>query len=72
MRKDCGNHGLSSRRHFLLGAASTAGFHLMKAHGDAEVVARPAVARKTATACIFINLTGAPSHLDTFTPKDGP
>jgi len=72
MSKDCGNHGLASRRHFLLGAASTAGFHMLKVHGDAETVARPAVARKTATACIFINLAGAPSHLDTFTPKDGP
>jgi hypothetical protein len=70
--KNCGNHGDVNRRHFLLGAAGTAGFHLLKAHGDAEVVVRPAVARKTATTCIFINLAGAPSHLDTFAPKDGP
>jgi hypothetical protein len=70
-QRTCGNHQIG-RRHFLLGAASTAGFQLLQSHADAEVIARPAVARKTARACIFINLTGAPSHLDTFTPKDGP
>ncbi len=70
--KNCGNHGQVSRRHFLLGAASTAGFHLLGAHADAEVIARQATPRKTARACIFINLAGAPSHLDTFAPQDGP
>lgn len=68
---NCGNHNMH-RRHFLLGAASAAGFHLLNAHADAEVVSRQAIPRKTARACIFINLAGAPSHLDTFTPKNGP
>lgn len=72
MTKTCGNHGNIHRRHFLLGAAGLAGFKLLEAHADAEVVARPATPRKTARACIFINLAGAPSHLDTFDPKDGP
>lgn len=72
MFNNCGHHGSVSRRHFLLGAASTAGFHLLKSHADAEVVSRAATPRKTAQACIFINLAGAPSHLDTFTPQDGP
>ena len=69
--KNCGKHQ-TSRRHFLLGAASAAGFGLLNAHADAEVVARAAVTKSTARACIFINLAGAPSHLDTFAPKDGP
>ncbi|MBI3684414.1 MAG: DUF1501 domain-containing protein [Acidobacteria bacterium] len=70
--RNCGQHGDIHRRHFLLGAAGAAGFHLLKAHADAEEVARGAATRKTARACIFINLSGAPSHLDTFDPKDGP
>ena len=28
--------------------------------------------RNTARACIFINMNGGPSHVDTFDPKDGP
>lgn len=73
MNRNCGNHDKSTRRHFLFGAAGAAGFHLLKAHADAEVtVGRAATPRSTARACIFINMAGAPSHLDTFTPKDGP
>jgi len=72
MRKNCGFHSLSRRR-FLLGAATTASFQLLNAHADAEVISsRSALPRKTARAAIFINMNGAPSHLDTFTPKDGP
>ncbi|MCS7026489.1 MAG: DUF1501 domain-containing protein [Bryobacteraceae bacterium] len=70
-RETCGRHQMH-RRHFLLGAASAAGFHLLRAHADAEVVSRQVTPRGTARACIFINLNGGPSHLDTFTPKDGP
>lgn len=70
--RNCGHHQ-ASRRHFLLGAAGAAGFHLLGAHADAEEVqARQVTTRKTARACIFINLAGAPSHLDTFAPQDGP
>ncbi len=74
MRKtcqDCGNHQAHTRRHFLFGTA-TAG--LLTAHADAEVVTRrPGVSlRNTARACIFVNLNGGASHLDTFDPKDGP
>ncbi|MBI4910207.1 MAG: DUF1501 domain-containing protein [Acidobacteria bacterium] len=72
MYKTCGNHARHTRRHFLFGAAGAAGFQLMKAHADAEVTSTPVKPRKTARACIFINLAGAPSHLDTFAPKDGP
>lgn len=62
------------RRHFLFGsAASAASVGFAQAHPDAEVTAGPgAVARNTARACIFLNLSGAPSQLDTFDAKDGP
>lgn len=69
--KNCGNHHIGRRR-FLLGAASAAGFQMLNSHADAEVVSRQVTPRKTARACIFINLAGAPSHLDTFAPQDGP
>jgi len=70
---NCGHHGIK-RRHFLFGsAASTASVGLAQAHPDAEVTAsRAAQTRNTATSCIFINLNGAPSQLDTFDAKDGP
>jgi hypothetical protein len=54
----------------LFGSASAA---LLGAHADAEVTsARGATPRGTANACIFVNLNGGPSHMDTFDPKDGP
>jgi len=63
----CAGH---TRRHFLFGSASAA---LLGAHADAEVTsARGATPRGTARACIFVNLNGGPSHMDTFDPKDGP
>ncbi|MDZ4800029.1 MAG: DUF1501 domain-containing protein [Bryobacteraceae bacterium] len=60
------------RRTFLTTAAGIAAFQTAIRRGDAEVVAPGARVRNTARACIFINLNGAPSHLDTFDPKDGP
>lgn len=69
--KNCGNHGMGRRR-FLLGAATAAGFQLLGSHADAEVITRQAVPRRSARACVFINMAGGPSHLDTWTPKDGP
>jgi hypothetical protein len=59
-----------TRRHFLFGAASAA---LLGVHADAETTTRrSARPRGSARACIFINLNGGASHLDTFDPKDGP
>lgn len=66
--RTCGGHGFT-RRHFLFGAASAG---LLSVHADAEVTSRSVSARNTADACIFINLNGGASHLDTFDPKDGP
>jgi hypothetical protein len=67
----CGGHSRYTRRHFLFGAATAS---LLRVHADAEtVVSRPAVrTQNSARACIFINMNGGPSHLDTFDPKDGP
>src|SRR5262245_40432573 len=67
----CGGHSRYTRRHFLFGAASAA---LLRVHADAEPTAsRPAVrTANTARACIFINMNGGPSHLDTFDAKAGP
>jgi uncharacterized protein (DUF1501 family) len=64
----CGGHGFT-RRHFLFGAASAA---LLTSHADAEVATAGARPRNTAKACIFVNLNGGASHMDTFDPKDGP
>src|SRR5262245_20416648 len=59
-----------TRRHFLFGAVGAAGTLLnsLPAEAQTAIVAKP---RNTARACIFINLAGAPSHLDTFDPKEG-
>src|SRR5262245_21070851 len=68
--ENCQGHSPVTRRHLLFGAASAG---LLTAHPDAEVTTRPATRlRGTARACIFINLNGAPSHLDLFNPQDGP
>src|SRR6476646_7693497 len=69
--KTCGGHAWVTRRHFLFGAASAA---LLRVRAEAEnATSRIAVkTRNSARACIFINLNGGASHLDTFDPKDGP
>jgi len=70
IRKNCEGHAPFTRRHFLFGAASAS---LLAPHADAEVVtARNAKPRGTAKTCIFINMNGGPSHMDTWDPKDGP
>ena len=70
--RTCGNHG-ATRRHFLFGAASTAAsLGLLSAHPDSELQRGAVTPRGTARTCVFINLAGAPSQLDTFDPKDGP
>lgn len=69
IRKNCSGHAHYTRRHFLFGAASAS---LLSVNADAEVTTSRAKARGTARACIFVNLNGGPSHMDTFDPKDGP
>jgi hypothetical protein len=40
--------------------------------GEAQVSSASPSLRRTAKTVIFVNLQGAPSHVDTFDPKDGP
>ena len=70
IRTNCNGHAPFTRRHFLFGAAAAT---LLRPHADAEVVSkRSAKPRNTAKTCIFINLNGGASHIDTWDPKDGP
>lgn len=68
----CGPEHLISRRNLLFGAAKTAAFLAAARHMDAEVTSAGVQPRGTASACIFITLNGAPSHVDTWDAKDGP
>jgi hypothetical protein len=68
--RTCDGHAPYTRRHFLFGAATAAGTSLLQAHNDAEVTSRLATVRNSARTCVFINMNGAPSHLDTFDLKD--
>ncbi|MBI1792344.1 MAG: DUF1501 domain-containing protein [Acidobacteria bacterium] len=61
-----------SRRRLLTGVAGSAAFAALARRGDAQVSAAPVRVRNTASAVIFVNLAGGPSHLDTFDPKDAP
>ena len=60
-----------SRRRFLFGAAGAAAFLADARRGNAQTALRVNT-RGTAKACIFITMNGAPSHVDTWDPKDGP
>ncbi len=62
---------LLSRRRLLFGAAGFGAFFAAARRGEA--LSAPGVnPRGTAKACIYITLNGAPSHVDTWDPKDGP
>jgi hypothetical protein len=71
-RLNCQGHLPYTRRHFLFGAAAVSNIGLLSAHADAQVVSGSVTPRGSARTCIFINLNGAASHMDTFDPKDGP
>src|SRR5262245_10232414 len=68
----CDNYVRMTRRRLLTAAGAMDSFAALARRGDAQVDAGSVSAKATAEACIFINLSGAPSHLDTFDPKDGP
>jgi hypothetical protein len=68
----CGPEHFLSRRKLLFGAAQAAAFFSLARRGDAQVASSGVQPRGTAKACIFITLNGAPSHVDTWDPKDGP
>jgi hypothetical protein len=61
-----------SRRGFLFGTAGAGAFLAAARHADAQVATAGVQPHGTATSCIFITLNGAPSHVDTWDPKDGP
>lgn len=60
------------RRDFLSTAAGIAAFSAAIERGDAQVSSSGMSVRGSARACVFFNLNGAPSHLDTFDVKDAP
>jgi hypothetical protein len=60
-----------SRRRFLFTAAASSAFLAAARRADADVTTTGVRMRNTARACIFVNMLGAPSQLDTFDPKDG-
>ena len=70
--KHCPSCAKISRRELLTGAASWAAFMALSRSGEAQTRVLDVTPRNTARACIFFQLEGAPSHLDTFDPKDGP
>lgn len=70
---ECGSRDhTKSRRRFLFSAAGAGAFLGATRRGDGADQSSPAAVRNTAERCIFIQLVGAPSQLDTFNPKDGP
>jgi hypothetical protein len=74
MPQNCCNHPdhFLSRRRLLFGAAKAGAFLALAPKGEA-ITSSPAVQpRGTAKACILITMNGAPSHVDTWDPKDGP
>lgn len=63
---------LVSRRKLLFGVGPASAYLAAARRGDAQIHAAAASPRNTAKSCIFVNLVGAPSQLDTFDPKAGP
>lgn len=61
-----------SRRNLLFGAAKAGAFLAALRRGDGEERAAGVPTRNTAKVCVFVTMNGAPSHVDTFDPKDGP
>jgi hypothetical protein len=52
--------------------AAAASFLATARRGDSQSETTPVRVRGTARACIFVNLNGGASHLDTWDPKDAP
>jgi len=70
--KDCLSCTRISRREMMKQAASLAAFMAIAKRSDARIQSAGPAVRGTARACIFVYMTGAPSHLDTFDLKDAP
>ena len=59
-----------TRRKLLTGFSAWGTLAALARRGDAQIQQASVQTRNSATACIFVNLSGAPSHLDTFDVKD--
>jgi hypothetical protein len=68
--RNCPSCAKLSRRQWLAGMSAWAALQAALARGDAQVTTGEVQPRGTAKTLIFINLVGAPSHLDTFDVKD--
>lgn len=68
--RNCPSCHRISRREWMAGLGSTAALLGLARRGDAQITSLPVEPRNSARVCIFINLDGAPSHLDTFDVKD--
>lgn len=68
--KNCPSCRRISRRQLLTGFGSTAALLSLARRGEAQVSTLNVEPRNSARVCIFVNLDGAPSHLDTFDAKD--
>lgn len=65
--------GLSRREFFRIAGTGVAGYYLMPVSPVPDLLGQARVpTRNTARNCIFILLSGAPSHVDTFDLKEGP
>lgn len=66
----CNSQAHCTRRRLLTGFSGFAALTALAGRGGAQTQQASVQTRGTAKACIFINLSGAPSHLDTFDVKD--
>jgi len=61
-----------TRRQWLAGASGLGALAALQQRGYAQVASSGVTTQNTARAVILINMIGAPSHVDTWDPKDGP
>lgn len=64
---------LTRRRFIEFGTKSVAAYAMMDLFEDCEVYAQqPVIPKNTAKSCIFIQMVGGPTHLETWDAKEGP
>ncbi len=69
--KGCPSCSKITRRQMLAQAARWAAFAALAGKGEMLIEAQTVSLRNTARCCIFVNMMGAPSHLDTWDAKMG-
>src|SRR5437868_12454360 len=69
--KSCYSCSKITRRQMLAQAAGWAAFSALAGRTDTQVQAQSVSLHGTAKSCIYVNMMGAPSHLDTFDAKMG-